>query len=154
GISAPAVETLRVRLLTAAALLVLAGCGSSAALPYMRSDTALRLLSQSGAGKITHIVFIVQENRSFDNLFQGYPGADTVAYGKDSSGRRIKLEPASLAAFYVIDHSAGSMFAACDGTGKLPGTDCRMDGFDKEYASGYPASLKHPQYVYVPHKES
>jgi len=120
----------------------------------MRSDTALRLLSQSGAGKITHIVFIVQENRSFDNLFQGYPGADTVAYGKDSSGRRIKLEPASLAAFYVIDHSAGSMFAACDGTGKLPGTDCRMDGFDKEYASGYPASLKHPQYVYVPHKES
>ena len=24
------------------------------------------------------------------------------------------------------------MFAACDGTGKLPGTDCRMDGFNHE----------------------
>src|SRR5579885_1289703 len=120
----------------------------------MQSDAALSSLSATGAGKIAHIVYIVQENRSFDDLFQGYPGADTVAYGKVSSGVRIKLEPESLAAFYIVDHSAEAMFAACDGTGKVPGTHCRMDGFDKEYASGYPRSLKYPQYVYVPHVES
>jgi phospholipase C len=43
------------------------------------------------------------------------------------------------------------MFAACDGTGRLPGTDCRMDGFDQEQHFGGPAN---PEYVYVPHAES
>jgi phospholipase C len=137
---------------TAAAAL-LAGC-SQGSLPYMQSSTALKNLSSSGAGKIKHVVFIVQENRSFDNLFQGYPGADTVSSGKDSNGDTIALVPASLGAYYVIDHSASSMFAACDGTGKLPGTHCRMDGFNKEPTFDYPPSLKHPQYVYVPHNES
>ena len=44
------------------------------ALPYMQSGMALRALDETGAGKIEHVVYIVQENRSFDNLFQGYPG--------------------------------------------------------------------------------
>jgi phospholipase C len=67
-----------------AAALGLAACSSSAqpALPLIRSDRVLPALALSGAGKITHIVYIVQENRSFDNLFQGYPGADSVASGK------------------------------------------------------------------------
>ncbi len=43
--------------------------------PYMQSAAALRSLAQTGAGKIKHVVYIVQENRSFDDLFQGYPGA-------------------------------------------------------------------------------
>jgi phospholipase C len=120
----------------------------------MRGDVALRALEGTGAGKITHVVYIVQENRSFDNLFQGYPGANTVPRGKTSDGTTVKLVPESLAAYYVIDHSFQSMVAACDGTGKLPGTGCRMDGFNKEPSGGYPRSLKHPQYVYVPHTES
>jgi phospholipase C len=100
---------------------------------------------------IAHIVIIIQENRSFDNLFQGYPGADTVPSGKNSSGQTIQLQPVSLADQYVIDHSASSMFKACDGRGTLPGTKCRMDGFDKEPTYGGPAN---PTYVYVPHSES
>ncbi len=43
------------------------------------------------------------------------------------------------------------MFAACNGTGKLPGTNCRMDGFNKERAYDGPLNR---QYVYVPHHES
>src|ERR1700729_105012 len=136
-----------------AAAALLAGCSQGTA-PYMESSTALKVLNSSGAGKITHVVYIVQENRSFDNLFQGYPGADTVSSGKDSNGNTIKLQPASLSAYYVIDHSASAMFAACNGTGKLPGTHCRMDGFNNEETFDYPPSLKNPQYVYVPHKES
>jgi len=34
---------------------------------------------------IQHIVVIMQENRSFDNLFNGFPGADTVASGLNGS---------------------------------------------------------------------
>ncbi len=43
------------------------------------------------------------------------------------------------------------MFAACDGTGKLPGTKCRMDGFNEEQEQQGPVN---GQYAYVPHSES
>lgn len=117
----------------------------------MRGAAPVAWIAQTGAGKISHVVFIVQENRSFDNLFQGYPGADTVSSGENSSGKRIELRPMSLAKRYEIDHSAEAMFAACNGTGSLPGTKCRMNGFDKESVFGAP---KNPEYVYVPHAES
>jgi phospholipase C len=132
------------------AVVLLTGCTASSAgmLPYMQSAQALRALHSTGAGKITHIVYIVQENRSFDNLFQGYPGANTVSSGKNSKGRTIVLKPVSLA---YNDHSATAMFAACHGTGSLPGTDCRMDGFNNETLYGGPVN---GQYAYVPHRES
>jgi phospholipase C len=137
------------------AAVALASCsGSQGSLPYMQGGAPLRALNGTGAGKITHIVYIVQENRSFDNLFQGYPGADTVSSGKVSNGQTVKLTPESLAAYYVIDHSAQAMFAACDGTGKLPGTKCRMDGFDRELTYRGPKGVQYPEYVYVPHNES
>ncbi len=111
----------------------------------------LQALNSTGAGKIAHVVYIVQENRSFDNMFQGYPGADTVSSGKNSHGKTIKLVPFSLRRPYVIDHSARAMFAACNGRGTLPGTDCRMNGFDNEESFFGPSN---PEYVYVPHDES
>jgi phospholipase C len=129
----------------------IAGCGGSQSLPYLQDGSALRSLNMTGAGKITHIVYIVQENRSFDNMFQGYPGANTVAYGKNSKGQTIKLQPRTLGDPYWIDHSAQAMFAACNGTGKLPGTGCRMNGFNNEVSYGGPPN---PEYVYVPHRES
>jgi phospholipase C len=134
-------------------IFALAGCAlrGNDAMPYMQGDAAIRALNATGAGKISHIVYIVQENRSFDNMFQGYPGADTVPSGKNTKGETIQLQPVSLKANYDIDHSSTAMIAACHGTGKEPGTDCRMDGFDKEFSNGGPAN---PQYVYVPHRES
>ncbi|HEY1681914.1 MAG TPA: alkaline phosphatase family protein [Candidatus Tumulicola sp.] len=111
----------------------------------------LHTILPSGAGAISHVVIIVQENRTVDNMFQGYPGANTVSSGKNSKGKTIQLQPVSLKTKYVIDHSAQAMFAACDGTGKMPGTHCRMDAFDQEYSYGGPPN---PQYVYVPHNES
>ncbi len=131
---------------------VLGGCASgSPSLPYMQSDTSMRMLRATGAGKITHVIYIIQENRSFDNLFQGYPGADTVSQGMNSRGQTITLQPLPLARRYQIDHSAGAMFAACNGTSGLPGTNCRMNGFNNEEAYGGPAN---PQYYYVQHKDS
>ena len=136
--------------------LLLAGCGmGSPALPYMRGDTMMAALNETGAGKITHIVYIVQENRSFDNLFHNYPGADTVSSGKNSHGQTIELQPVHLNAYYDIDHSAGAMFSACNApAGDLPGTHCRMNGFDLEQYYNVPPGLKHPQYTYTPAGES
>jgi phospholipase C len=133
------------------ALLAACSAAPQSTLPYMRDGAPLRALDTTGAGKITHVVYIVQENRSFDDMFQGYPGADTVSSGMNSYGQKITLTPTPLSDQYVIDHSAQAMFAACDGTGKLPGTDCRMDGFNLEEGGGGPTNR---EYVYVPHNDS
>lgn len=117
----------------------------------MQHGAELRALDATGAGKIQHVVFIIQENRSFDDMFQGYPGADTVSYGRDSSGKKIALQPVPLSRQYEVDHSLQAMLEACDGAGTIPGTKCRMDGFNNETGFGGPPN---PQYVYVPHRDS
>jgi phospholipase C len=53
---------------------------------------------------ITHVVIIMQENRSFDNLFNGFPGADTVLTGVHY-GRVVPLMPMPLAAPLDLRHS-------------------------------------------------
>jgi phospholipase C len=135
--------------------LALAGCSAlQSSLPDMQSGTALRLLDATGAGKITHIVYIVQENRSFNDLFNGYPGAYTVQSGKISTGKTVKLQPVPLSDQYTIDHSLAAFIAACHGTGSLPGTDCRNDGFNNEFNFNGPRGVEYPEYVYVPHSDS
>jgi phospholipase C len=129
----------------------LAAC--SGGLPYMQNGNPLHHLAGTGAGKIAHVVYIVQENRSFDDMFHGYPGADTVDSGAISTGEKIKLRPVPLSDQYVIDHSADAMFAACNAPkGELPGTHCRMNGFDNEENFGGP--FQYPEYVYVPRRDS
>jgi phospholipase C len=107
----------------------------------------------ASAAKIKHVVIVVQENRSFDNLFQGYPGANTVSSGVNSQGQTVPLRPVPLQAPWGIDHDATAYFAACDGSGSIPGTNCKMDAFDKEASFGgrRPAN---PAYAYVPHSQT
>lgn len=91
------------------------------------------------------MVIIVQENRSFDNLFYGYPGANTATSGRNSKGQTIPLVPISLAAPYDILHASNNFIDSWD--------NGKMDGFDKEPASGHPGGYPNPQYGYVPDAE-
>jgi phospholipase C len=101
---------------------------------------------------IKHVVFVVQENRSFNNLFMDYPGAATRSYGYDTKGKKVELQPVDLAIGWDLAHDGAGFYAACDGTGKLPGTDCKMDGWNNELATvGHP---KNPAYSYVPQSET
>jgi phospholipase C len=111
------------------------------------------------SGKISHVVIIIQENRSVDDLFQGFPGADTQSYGYTEAGKKVTLAPIGLEAPWDIQHSAHEFFEACDGQGSLPGTDCKMDGFNREFVScGLPEGPhcpnSNPQYGYVPKSET
>ncbi|HKE36431.1 MAG TPA: alkaline phosphatase family protein, partial [Candidatus Baltobacteraceae bacterium] len=45
----------------------------------------------SPANYIKHVVIIVQENRSFENLFAGWRGADAPLFGYIHTGRRVPL---------------------------------------------------------------
>ena len=84
----------RTALAIAAAGLALAGCANAPrdALPS-RAGSRPSAIRAASSGKIEHVIIVVQENRSFDDLFQGYPGADTVASGKNSMGKTIALQP-------------------------------------------------------------
>ena len=140
-----------------ASVTLLAACASTTA--YQATPGSPGVLDAtarargSTAGPISHVVVIVQENRSFDDLFQGYPGANTASSGVNSQGQTVQLQPVPLEAPYSVDHGSRAYFTACDGAGSVPGTDCRMDGFDKEAVAGGkpPAGV---QYAYVPHAET
>jgi len=54
---------------------------------------------------IHHIIVIFQENRSMDNLFNGFPGADTVQSGQTSTGATVPLTQVNLEALQDVDHS-------------------------------------------------
>ncbi len=133
---------------------------SSQSVAQVQTQLPLKRTHHRGSsGKIQHVVIIVQENRSFNNLFYGFPGATTSTYGYDSSGKKITLQPVSLATNWDIYHTASEFIAACDGTGSIPGTNCRMNGFDKEYwqcgTAGFSSCPNaNPPYSYVPHSET
>ena len=74
-------------------------------------------------GKIKHIVIIQQENRSFVNLFAGYPRADAPTSGTMSNGKVVKLIPITMLDGKDVSH----IFAA--GYNDVNGG--KMNRFDK-----------------------
>ncbi|MGC1381317.1 MAG: alkaline phosphatase family protein [Candidatus Baltobacteraceae bacterium] len=80
--------------------------------------------------KITHVVIIVQENRSVDDLFNGLPGADTQNYGLNSAGERVKLRQVKMTAPYDLDHEHRGFVIEDDGG--------KMDGFNLEHSTDCP----------------
>jgi phospholipase C len=71
---------------------------------------------------IQHVVYIIKENRSFDNYFGLYPGADGASTGLTSTGTVIPLSHMTDVIPYDICHSNLCGTTAIDGG--------RMDQFD------------------------
>ncbi|MBV8171867.1 MAG: hypothetical protein JO190_10770 [Candidatus Eremiobacteraeota bacterium] len=96
-------------------------------------------------GTIQHVIIIVQENRTPDNLFQGLPGADIQDYGYNSKGVKVKLVPRILADRYDLDHSHAGFLTEYAGG--------KMDGWDLEkYTCGKTPCAKEVAFAYVPRK--
>ena len=106
---------------------------------------------------IQHVVVLVQENRSFNNLFAGFPGADTAMKGLCKPAphatwcktqREVPLKSITLekgtGVFRGTDicHSHGCFEIECDANAS---NVCQMDGFDLiaigETSNGRPAKL-------------
>jgi phospholipase C len=80
--------------------------------------TQLRLARQ----KITKIVFLVKENRTFDTLFGLYPGADGATTGKICDGTTVPLTQGH-------DNSPGAKHSFLSGIQVIDGG--KMDCFDQ-----------------------
>jgi phospholipase C len=114
--------------------LIVLGAGSHAAAARPLRDLGPAHASPA-AGVISHVVFIVQENRSFNNLFLGYKGATTQKFGMSGS-QKITLTPMTLAATCDIDHSSNAFFAAYD-NGKNDGWNNEAQNCGSNYPYRY-----------------
>ncbi|MGA2758999.1 MAG: alkaline phosphatase family protein [Candidatus Cybelea sp.] len=119
---------------------VLGGCKGPAPAAFdvipQRRD-ALPIHEAEGVKRyIRHVVILIQENRSFDNLFATYPGADGTRYGMVKTGSkevRVALKPVALDGVcdfghgygnYLTDYDHGAMdgFSLTGGGKKCPGS--------------------------------
>jgi phospholipase C len=98
---------------------MLASCATATAHDPMgelpqRPDIAARI-----GTPIQHVVIVVQENRSFDNIFAGFPGADAPTVGKLPNGKTIPLHTIEVNTLDP-EHSFQQSLADVDG-GKMDG---------------------------------
>ncbi len=91
---------------------------------------------------IKHIVIVIQENRSFDNLFSGYPGADAPGFGY-AGKRRIALRPTRLEDQGNIENNWRDAIGGWN--------HGKMNGFRGEHFYGGPRDYA---YAYVPRDET
>jgi len=94
---------------------------------------------------IQHVIIVIQENRSVDNLFNGFPGADTVRFGKRHDGSVVRLHPVSLNDPVDVDHARQTFLNSYDGG--------KMDGFDTIGTLPKKANGDYP-YAFVPRSET
>jgi len=122
---------MRVALILSVVLsLAATGCGGGAAGPPPVQNLPPPPPAKKGK-HFTHVVIIVQENRTFDNLFATFPGADGTTVGKTHDGtmrlREGNLEspisPGNGYAHWIRDYNHGRMNGFdLDPIGRTPGT--------------------------------
>jgi phospholipase C len=136
------------RPLVLATAAVLAACsnggsllpGSTGSEPAWRS---LMLRHLSGGSQITHVIVMIQENRTFDNLFHGYPGSNYVTKGRTRDGKMVPLKPGPLEESYDLGHTHADFVTDYD--------NGKGDGFNKVPTS--PPGYADAPYQYVIHSE-
>lgn len=113
------------------ALALASGC-SGASAPGLPAPASPGSQPPQAASKIQHVVVLIQENRSFDNLFAKFPGADGATSGLTSSGKKRALVKAPLDNRITPPNEYGIFLTEYD-KGK-------MDGFDRVSFEGHPGT--------------
>ena len=124
-------------LVVAAALIVAVACtdrstpeastspADISATPTSSSDPATSVDASSfiTTTPIKHVVFLVKENRTFDNLFGTFPGADGVRVGMDRGAKRPLVRGTDGRVPGDIPH--------CYGCSRVAWNEGAMEGFDQ-----------------------
>ncbi len=91
---------------------------------------------------IKHVVIIIQENRSFDNMFSGFPGAEAPRFGHEGE-KKIALHSTPLEDSGNIENNWRDSISGWN--------NGKMNGFSHEHFYGGPRDYA---YAYVPRAES
>src|SRR5581483_10401025 len=110
------------RLVAVTAFAVLAGCSGSRSQPVTPAGAPLAAPAMGNPVRshIKHVIVIVQENRSFENLFAGFPGANAPLQGS-AGGKTVKLHQITFNGPNITHTWRSSMTEWDNGA---------MDGFD------------------------
>jgi phospholipase C len=124
-----------------AAAVLLSACSgkavTSSTVPAVPAAPAARSLGSY----IKHVVVIVQENRSFEQVFAGWPGADAPMYGRMSTGQRVALHSMR----FEDDQDLGHLWQYA----MLEWDHGKMDGFDLDQFGSGGGGPKVGQYAYT-----
>ena len=97
--------------------IVLSGCFGASNVPSVSKPAVANLKSSAVGTYIKHVVIIVQENRSFDNIFAGFPNSNSLMYGYLHNGTKVNLQPIpyevkDMGHYYlngIMDYDGGKM---------------------------------------------
>jgi phospholipase C len=135
-------EKVRATVLLSCAFAMLSACAARTAMPSVpetpTSLVAARAPGQNPGRYIKHVIIIVQENRTFDNLFSGFPRANAPTFGYYGS-QKITLQPLALDEPIYLDNNWANAIVAWDGG--------NMDGFGNERRYG--SATETTPYSYV-----
>ncbi len=123
---------------------ILAACSGGATSSSMGARSGVIPATSGSGSPIKHIVLIIQENRTFNNLFAIFPGATGATVGEEKVNGvdvPIYLTETALADKKNLRHSYGGFLTAYD-SGK-------MDGFNLVSSPGNGKPEKSEAYEYV-----
>jgi phospholipase C len=126
---------LNVRSVLFACVVLTAGCGGT--VPAV-APPATTIPHQY----VKHIVIVIQENRSFDDLFSGFPGADAPRFGY-AGKKKLALHPTPLENPGNVENNWRDAIGGWN--------HGKMNGFEHEHFYGGPLDYA---YAYVPRNES
>jgi phospholipase C len=109
-------------LAVACGALLLSSTGLKEALLLEEQQPPARQAHPNESVPIEKVVVIIKENRTFDNLFGRFPGAEGATFGRLHTGERIPLERAPDVYAHDIAHNFFRGLVAVNGG--------RMNGFD------------------------
>ncbi len=119
------------------------GGGGTSSLPILPPPTQGPPQTGPEGKYLKHVIVIVQENRTFNDIFAGFKGADTTMYGYTHTGSKVRLRPITFKGSDIL-HNWGNAMADWNGG--------RMNGFDKSlYTNGKPAGTY--TYAYLAHSQ-
>ncbi len=112
-----------------AAALAAVSCagGNPQSLPRQAAPAGRVARRSTASTPISHVVIVIQENRTFDDLFATFPGADGTTFGTLKDGTQVPLKPVNLAYPCDFGHSYAGFLKDYDGG--------KMDGFNLEGGS-------------------
>jgi phospholipase C len=120
-------------------IIVLAGCANKFAGPAPVLAHTRGYAHSELAFPVQHVVVVIQENRTFDTLFNGFPGANTVRTGAMSNHTVVPLVSTTLYQTQDLGHYPSDFAAAFD--------HGQMDGFNLEAHGHQRSGLEAYSYV-------
>jgi len=130
--------------LVALGALAVSGCAGSASLPKGVTEPAVRSAAASSPSPIQHVVVAIQENRTFNDFFATYPGADGTTTGAVEKSAACKIKKSGTIALTESSLEVSQNLAYNYANYATARNGGKMDGFDLAYFPGGAPECTYP----------